>query len=620
MTLVRPEGWRPQGIADIEPAAWGALRQTERSVCVTAGAGAGKTEFLAQKAAYLLQTGKCPAPARILAISFKRDAARNLGLRVEERCASEQARRFDSMTFDSFTKNLLDRFRAAVPAPYAPPTNYRIVFPTDGDYNLFLEQMPNAMNARPFQRLVTRTPLPIEEADLPQNRRDLLSAYWVYQYENFDEALLSFPMINRLVEYLIRANPQAKKALHITYPQVFLDEFQDTTFAQFELLQTVFAGSNAVFTAVGDDKQQIMVWADAMPNPFNVFTQQFNAERTSLILNWRSHEALVAIQRIIAARIDPNVAPVEARGVQTVDGDVAAIWEFDSREEECQTLSAWIRAQIDSEVVEEHEIAVLVRMRADQVEEELAPAFAAEGLLLRNLARNVGSIAIQDLLSEELTSILVPLLRLGATQKDAEAWSEAQRGLRYINALSDSDDIGQQKMQRRLETFSRGLRAYMAANPAGAHSVAEVIRIAIEFVDSRTLRQAFPEYGRDADFERVREGFEILLIECAGIGGTWTEVLDRFVGRGQVPLMTVHKSKGLEFHTMVFFGLDNGSWWSLSPDRPEELRSFFVAFTRAEQRAFFTSCTERGAAIGWIDALLAPAGVIRLAGPTILEE
>ena len=425
-------------------------------------------------------------------------------------------------------------------------------------------------------------------------------------------------MINWLIEYMVRVNPQVQKALHITYPQVFLDEFQDTTFAQFGMLQTVFAASDAVFTAVGDDKQRIMGWAGAMPDAFNVFTQQFNARRVSLILNWRSHEALVAIQRVIAARIDPHVAPVEARGVQTVDGDVAAIWNFDTREEECETLAAWIRQQVDSGIVEAHDIAILVRMRADQVEQELAPAFAAKQLLLRNLARNVGSIAIQDLLSEELTTIILPLLRLGATKKDAQAWSDAQRSLRYIHAIADSDEIAQQEMQQALESFSRELRAYMAANAPDAEVVRELTRRAIEFVGVETIRQAFPEYGRDADFERVREGFEILLIEAADGGGTWPEALDRFEGRGRVPLMTVHKSKGLEFHTMVFFGLDNGTWWSLAPNRPEELNSFFVAFTRAEQRAFFTSCAARGNRIGWIDNLLAPAGVARIPGTEIV--
>ena len=93
------------------------------------GAGAGKTEFLAQKAAYLLQTGLCPAPKRILAISFKRDAAWNLADRVSQRCTPAQARRFNSFTFDGFAKNLLDRFLAAVPERYRPPHSYRIVFP-----------------------------------------------------------------------------------------------------------------------------------------------------------------------------------------------------------------------------------------------------------------------------------------------------------------------------------------------------------------------------------------------------------------------------------------------------------------------------------------------------------
>lgn len=616
--LVRSENWHPQGIADLEPNAWAGLQEIEHSVCVTAGAGAGKTEFLSQKAAYLLQTGKCPAPRRILAISFKRDAARNLELRVQERCGVERSRRFDSMTFDAFTKHLLDQFRTAIPLPYTPPADYRIVFPVRGDYDLFLRRVRTDINAQQLERLVTRTPLPVADANLPWPHKELLSAFWMYQYENFDEVFLSFSMINRLIDHLIRSNPPVRKALQVTYPYVFLDEFQDTTVAQFGLLRTAFGGSKVVFTAVGDDKQRIMGWADAMPNAFEVFAAEFKAKQVSLVLNWRSHEALVAIQRVIAARINPNAAPVQARGIRTVDGDVAAIWRFHSRDHECRTLATWVRSQVEAGIVEPHDIAILVRMRADQVEEELAPAMGAEGVVLRNLARNVGMISIQDLLSEEFTSILLSLLRLGATKKNAEAWSSAQETLRYLHAISDADEIGQQRSQQALETFSRDLRSYMKGNCPGPETVREVIRRGIDFVGVQMLRQAFPAYGRDADFERVREGFELLLIECGDANGTWTDALDHFEGLGQLPLMTVHKSKGLEFHTMVFFGLDNGTWWSLEPNKPEELNSFFVAFTRAEQRAFFTSCNERGNSIDWIDALLRPAGVSRIFGGDII--
>ena len=104
---------QPTGIDELEPAAWDALRD-DGCTAVVAGPGAGKTEFLAQRAAFLLQTGLCPAPRRILAISFKRDSAANLARRVAAR-VPEHAGRFVSLTFDAFTKGLVDRFRSALP-------------------------------------------------------------------------------------------------------------------------------------------------------------------------------------------------------------------------------------------------------------------------------------------------------------------------------------------------------------------------------------------------------------------------------------------------------------------------------------------------------------------------
>jgi len=83
--------------------------------------------------------------------------------------------------------------------------------------------------------------------------------------------------------------------------------------------------------------------------------------------------------------------------------------------------------------------------------------------------------------------------------------------------------------------------------------------------------------------------------------------------------MTVHKSKGLEFHTIIFYGLDNKTWWSLTPQRKEELNTFFVAVTRAKQRAFFSQCLGRGGAISWIEELLAPVNVRIVDGTTILN-
>src|SRR5690349_1921075 len=122
MPFTPPDEWVPVGIDDLEPVAWDALRH-DGNACVVAGPGAGKTEFLAQKACYLLETGLCPPPKRILAISFKTDAAVNLRKRVEKR-VPEHVRRFQSMTFDSFTKGLVDRFKAALPGYWRPRGSY----------------------------------------------------------------------------------------------------------------------------------------------------------------------------------------------------------------------------------------------------------------------------------------------------------------------------------------------------------------------------------------------------------------------------------------------------------------------------------------------------------------
>ncbi len=618
MTLILPEDWRPQGVDDLEPRAWEAVRETDQSVLVTAGAGAGKTEFLAQKATYLLQTGICPAPKRILAISFKRDAARNLAERVERRCPPEQARRFDSMTFDAFTKNFLDRFRAAIPAPFSPPANYRIVFPGGPDLRDFLESRGfHGLNVNQFQSAIAMTRLPFDDSAGAGPAPRPVSEYWRAQYNDFDEVLLSFPMINRLVKWLLRENPSIRRALQITYPVIFLDEFQDTTYAQFELLQTAFEGTDAVFTAVGDDKQRIMVWAGAMPDAFARFEAEFSARRISLLSNWRSHEDLVRIQHAIASHIDPTTEYPEARANREVDGDIAAIWEFPSNENESAGLADWISQEVESGNVEPHDFAILVRMRANDVEEELAPALSGHGLRLRNVARNVGDISIQDLLGEDLTAILLPLLRLGATKRSPEDWNAAQQNIQFLEAVDLTNDTGLQRLQHRLQGFVRDLRRTMRELDPGSESAETVARQALDFVGAPLMRQAFAAYQRQLDFDRVWEGFVLLLRKCAGEAISWSEVLDEFEGLGQIALMTIHKSKGLEFHTMIFYGLDNQTWWSLTPNRMEELNSFFVAFTRAKQRSFFTLSTERGGPITWIEDFLMPAGVRRLSGASV---
>src|SRR2546423_10275962 len=76
--MTKPSEWKPADGLKLEPNALRAATERQVSWALTAGPGAGKTEMLAQRADFLLRTGVCPYPQRILAISFKVDASRNL--------------------------------------------------------------------------------------------------------------------------------------------------------------------------------------------------------------------------------------------------------------------------------------------------------------------------------------------------------------------------------------------------------------------------------------------------------------------------------------------------------------------------------------------------------------
>lgn len=623
MSRVSKADWQPQGVEGLEDNAWKALRESEHSVLVTAGAGAGKTEFLAQKATYLLQTGICPNPKRILAISFKKDAAKNLAERVAKRCPKEQARRFYSMTFDAFTKGLWDRFRSALPAPYNSPRPYKIVIPSRNDYEDFLNRLGpsfNSLSPNLFTETLARGGnISVNQSYNSLMRRALL-LYWKEQFFAQPEILVSFLMLNRLVKLLLKSNPYICKALQVTYPFVFLDEFQDTTYAQYDLLQTAFADRLAVFTAVGDDKQRIMGWAGAMSDAFSRFESDFSATRVSLLSNWRSHEDLVHIQHRIARLIDSSVAQVQAKGVRTVEGSVAAIWQFSTPESESTYLAQWIKHEIDSQHIRAHDVAILVRKQAVQVEQAIASAFKQQGIRVRNVDRSVGEVKIQDLIGEDLTAIFIPLLRLGATERSPKDWEKTLTNLQMLERVDPSDERTQGRLQEKLAHFVGQLRVELRQHPPAAHSAEDISKKLFQFITPSTLQQGIPSYQRKADFERVRASFVMFLKECAEYGSDWSQTLDEFEGLDQVPLMTVHKSKGLEFYTMIFYGLDNKTWWSLRPDKHEELNAFFVAFTRAKQRAFFSRCDERGSAISWIEDILHASGVETIDGASILNS
>lgn len=626
MACIPPQDWRPRGVDDLEPQAWRALQQTG-CASVVAGPGAGKTEFLAQRAAYLLETGICPPPYRVLAISFKSDAADNLAVRVRQRCPSALAGRFVSLTFDAFTKSLVDRFTTAIPADWRPTRPYEIDFPNRRQVEEFLvrnrlgaplawQAMIAGLGAGDFESLhVGAQRLPLERV-APQSGIDYaVDLWWHDQLHRRGRSALTFVSINRMAELLLRANPHIRRALRATYPFVFVDEFQDTTYAQYDFLLSAFADGRTVVTAVGDEKQRIMAWAGARVDAFQRFEADFAAVRIPLLFNFRSSPGLVRIQHVVARALDATTIQGVAQATQQVDGDVAQVWHSSTRAAEAQHLTRWLADDMALRGRLPRDYALLVRQKADEYEDELAEPLAQAGLRLRNESHALGRTTLQDLLADELCHIAIALLRLGAQRRSPDAWHLASAAIQSLRVDDTDDELACRRAETELTTFLAELRRAMAGTAPAPINAGQIVARVFAFLDLAAVCRTYLEYGTGDLLAIMVEAFGLHLAASVDDAATWLEGLDAFEGISKIPLMTVHKSKGLEYDTIIFVGLDDQAWWSHTPSNPEGLATFFVALSRAKQRAIFAFCQGRGKRrrVADLYQLLTDAGVPEIA-------
>ena len=199
--MISKQLWVPHDVI-LEAAALEVVK-SEINTLVFAGPGAGKTELLSQRACFLLETNTCPYPKRLLAVSFKKDAAINLSDRVTKRCGKELYCRFESVTFDSFAKEILDRFYLSLPAEYRPVKDYIV----DTDFSCTKKAYELA--GYQYTAVSPQNPKP----SIPKAVMQILLFGSV---EHDFHPALTFNLISRLAYYLLSTNQLIIKALQST--------------------------------------------------------------------------------------------------------------------------------------------------------------------------------------------------------------------------------------------------------------------------------------------------------------------------------------------------------------------------------------------------------------------
>lgn len=591
MIQIKSGEWTPVDGLRLEDAALRVVTSNS-NVSVIAGPGAGKTELLAQRASYLLQTGICYPPKKILAISFKKDAADNLQKRVTLRCGSVLASRFESLTFDAFAKRLVDHFRRTVPIPYRPIADYDIWSPNKKNLNdIFSDLNPPSIyrrqlaliNRYDFLKEYSLPKLPFTEQESESVEQWALRNLWIYMINKKKQ--LSFPMISRIAEFMLRENEPIILGLQATYSHVFLDEFQDTTLPQYDLLKTCFRTSKTVLTAVGDSKQRIMGWAGALVDAFHEFEVDFNANRETLLMNFRSAPRLVEMQRILAKSLsDSTVVPQPSDKWGKQDG-TCQIWTYDGNSFEAKMISKQIEDWIRNENLNPRDICVLVKQKPADYCNALI-----EELSLLGIKSRIES-ELQDLLSEPVSKLILDYFAIVVKKSAPDSWVNI---VDMINKIYVTDSEEQSSYEIVLRSYvQQDKESLLNLADSDQEKFEKLVRNIFVFFKVDYFRSIFSQYRKGNYFDDLVIRITKLLWNTQQECHDWVKTLDTICGINTIPIMTIHKSKGLEYDTVIFIGLEDQAFWSFTGQEKEDTAAFFVAFSRAKRRVIFTFSNSR---------------------------
>ena len=578
--MIKSEEWFPKGDIILEKTALEAVKDVTNCL-VIAGPGAGKTELLAQKLDYLFSTNKCVSPKKILALSFKTDAASNLKERVKKRYGDEYASRFTSLTYSAFEKRILDQFRDVLPEDIRPSRDYLIE-----DWDTIKELLSmNEINVNGCRMSDIRNfveNIILNDGNTHKLKKDLLKG------TQDNNPVLLYSQITKLSTQIIATNEYIRKALQITYDFVFLDEFQDTTYAQYDLLKTCFLGSSCKLTAVGDNKQAIMRWAGAKPDIFPDYIRDFNSNEYQLLMNHRSVPKLVEFQKEVHQILNSNRSSIQTNNYPEFQEGEITLFEFENESLEAELIANDIESKIQGGI-RPSEICILAKQKVDDYSSKLITTLSSKGIRAR--IEN----EYQELLKDPTCNLLLGLISCSQGKRDPLIWENLSNFYGNINGIDEfTDELILAKSYKEIDNIVSDITYLILNFIPNEESMLNLIYCIIEKIDEKRIISNFSIYNGKSDLDIIVKNFSKLLYkEYSQTQGEWLDIVSSFKGENSIPIMTIHKSKGLEYEAVYFLGLEDSAFWSFN-DQPEEDKSaFFVALSRAKSHLIFTYCKLR---------------------------
>lgn len=641
---------------------------------IVAGAGTGKTTVLINRLAYLIMEQKV-ATENILLITFTEKAASEL----EERADQILPYGYVDLwihTFHGFAERLLREHALDI----GLPADFKLMSSTEqwilvkknlsafkldyyrplGNPTKFISELLRHFSRLKDENISTEEYLSyvshLEKADSEEvideielkRLRELANAYEVYNNLLLQESALDFGDLIVYCLKLLKERPKILEFYRQQFKYVMVDEFQDTNWAQYELVKLLSAPKNNL-VVVGDDDQSVYKFRGASISNILQFKDDFpQAEEVVLTENYRSHQEILDYAYRFIQHNNPNRLEEKLKIDKSLksmvksDPDETSVrfLQFQRQEEELSFVAQEIASRyIDSW----KDFAILVRAN------DTADIFVKE-LNRRGIPNQF--VSLRGLYYKPLIIDCLSYLRLLDNYHESSAlfrvlnmdiFRVCQSDLITINkfahkkvyslfeALGLVGDIPGLAEKSR-ENIGKLLSLLNEHSELAANK--KPSQVFVQFVyDSGLLKDL--DHDRDQEsfsylnqiyrkiktFEenlpdaRLKDFLEILELELAA-GETGALKLD-FADDDSVKIMTVHAAKGLEFKHVFLVNAVDKKFPTISrsekisvPDflikekvvpskdahLEEERRLFYVALTRAKENLFITGAKDYGGA------------------------
>lgn len=657
-----------------------AVEHGEGPLLIVAGAGTGKTLVITHRIVHLIDS-KAARPEEILAVTFTEKAAAEMTERVDVLLPYGFAN-VQISTFHAFGDRILREFGLELgfnPDVQVLSQPDQMIFFRDHLFDFPLKHYrPLSDPTRFIKAMLTVISRAKDEDVSPESYADYVGELRekarshpedevltdeiekqgevAETYAKLQELLAKGGKVDfgdqvSLVLKLFRERPTILQQVQGRYKFILVDEFQDTNYAQFQLVR-LLGGEKSNITVVGDDDQSIYKFRGAaISNILNFMDVYPEAKQVILKENFRSTQIILDTAYRLITHNNPYRLEVKNRIDKKLiarkkEGHAVEHLHCDTLTTETDRVASVVQSLVESKKYTYSDIAILVRANNDADPflqalnmKEIPWRFTGNrGLytrpevklligFLKAISDFDDSLSLYQLASSEIYELSMEDLHRCANLAHRQNLS-LHRVLSRMEEIETLEDISAES-RATIQKILDDLRKYLELSRDNVTGVVLYQFLTGSGYLKRLTSRGFPEDGikvqNIAKFFDVIWTFSQVAVEDRVIH--FVQYLDLLMEAGDDPgtaeadpdadavnVMTVHKAKGLEWPVVFMVSLLHNRFPHTQRKDPielpealikeilpkgdfhlqEERRLFYVGMTRAKDRLYFSSAQDYG--------------------------